>query len=169
MMNSKIRLRSGFKTRGFVHLRSQSKQSGASLIEILIAVLILSFGLLGMAALQTRALQGNQSSLQRSQAVMLNNSILDAMRIDRENAKGGSYTITDVCGPAGIGGGTTLAANNLRGWLTAARDNMAGSDASPVCGTVSCTINYVCTVKLRWDDSKVGGLSDQSVTVIAKL
>jgi type IV pilus assembly protein PilV len=168
MMDSKIRLCSGIKTRGFVHRHRLPTQTGASLIEILIAVLILSFGLLGMAALQTRALQGNQSSLQRSQAVMLNNSVLDAMRIDRENAKGGNYTITNVCGPAGISG-TTLAKNNLRDWLTAARDNMAGSDASPVCGTVSCTINYVCTVKLKWDDSKVGGLSDQSVTAIAKL
>lgn len=144
-------------------------QQGVSLIEILIAVLILSFGLLGMAALQTRALQGNQSSLQRSQAVMLNNSMLDAMRIDRANAQAGLYNITRVCGPAGLGSGTSLADNNRRLWLTAARDNMAGSDASPVCGTISCSINSLCTVQLEWDDSKAGGLSDQTVSISGKL
>jgi type IV pilus assembly protein PilV len=152
-----------------VQFKGKRLESGVSLIEILIAVLILSFGLLGMAALQTRALQGNQSSLQRSQAVMLNNSIVDAMRIDRENAKGGFYNTTDVCGPAGIGSGTTLAENNLRDWLTAARDNMAGSDSSPVCGTVTCDVNFVCTAKLKWDDSKAGGLPEQSASITGKL
>lgn len=145
------------------------RQRGATLIEILVAVLILSFGLLGMAALQTRALQGNQSSLNRSQAVMLNNSMLDAMRIDRESAKGGNYNLNDVCGPDGVGSGTTLADNNRRDWLTAARDNMAGSDGSPVCGTISCTVNFVCTVTLKWDDTKAGGLADQVLTIEGKL
>jgi type IV pilus assembly protein PilV len=144
-------------------------QKGVSLIEILVAVLVLSFGLLGMAALQTRALQGNQSSLQRSQAVMLNNSILDAMRIDRESAKGGSYNTSDVCGPAGIGAGTSLPDNNRRDWLTEARNNMGGSDESPVCGTITCNINYLCTVSLKWDDSKSGGLTTQTLTIEGKL
>jgi type IV pilus assembly protein PilV len=144
-------------------------QKGVSLIEILVAVLVLSFGLLGMAALQTRALQGNQSSLQRSQAVMLNNSILDAMRIDRENAKGGSYNTNRVCGPAGIGSGTSLPDNNRRDWLTAARDNMAGTDEHPVCGTIACDINFLCRVTLEWDDSKAGGLPDQTLTIEGRL
>jgi type IV pilus assembly protein PilV len=142
-------------------------QKGVSLIEILVAVLILSFGLLGIAALQTRALQGNQSSMQRSQAVMLNNSIIDAMRIDRENAKSGAYNISNVCGPTGIGAGSTLAKNNLRAWLTAADDTMAGS--SPPCGTISCDVNFVCSAKLSWDDTKAGGLSDQSVVITGRL
>ena len=144
------------------------KQRGATLIEILVAVLVLSFGLLGMAALQTRAVQGNQSSLQRSQAVMLNNSIMDAMRIDRESAKGGSYQTANVCGPSGISG-TSLANNNLRDWLTAAQNNMTGAGGTAPCGTVSCTVNYVCTVSLSWDDSKAGGLPTQTLTIEGKL
>lgn len=151
-----------------MHLARSQRQRGATLIEILVAVLILSFGMLGMAALQTRALQGNQSSLQRSQAVMLCNYMLDAMRIDRANAQGGFYNISNVGGPSGISG-TTLAKNNLRSWLTAARDNMNGSDASPVYGTVDCTTAFVCTVQLKWDDSKSGGLADQVITVQARI
>jgi type IV pilus assembly protein PilV len=152
-----------------IHFGSPHSQRGASLIEILVAVLILSFGLLGIAALQTRALQGNQSSLQRSQAVMLNNSMLDAMRIDRENAKLGTYNIAETCSPAGIGASSTLENNNRRDWLTAARDNMGGSASTPVCGTINCSTSYVCVVSLKWDDSRSGGLTTQTLTIEGKL
>ena len=64
---------------------------GATLIEILVALLILSLGLLGMAGLQARAVKGNHSAMQRTQAVMMSYYILDAMRVDRANAKAGNY------------------------------------------------------------------------------
>jgi type IV pilus assembly protein PilV len=134
--------------------KSASRQHGATLIEILVAVLILSFGLLGMAALQTRALQGNQSSVQRSQAIMLSHYLMDAMRVDRESAKGGEYNIGFVCGPDGISG-STLAKNNLRDWLGTAETSLGA--------------NYLCTVRLRWDDSKAGGLADQTIEVQSKV
>jgi type IV pilus assembly protein PilV len=146
----------------------QKKQSGATIIEILVAVLILSFGLLGMAALQTRALQGNQSSFQRSQAIMLANYMMDAMRIDRENARGGSYDINNVCGAAGISG-VTLAKNNLREWLDTSANNLGGNAESPVCGSVVCNVNYSCTVTIQWDDSKIGGLTNQRIVITSTI
>ena len=54
------RIRQGF--RGPRHV------AGVGMIEVLIAIVILAFGLLGIAALQMTALRGSQSSLQRSQA-----------------------------------------------------------------------------------------------------
>ena len=41
-----------------------------SLIEVLVAVLIMGIGLLGIAAMQTVALRNGQSSLERTQAVI---------------------------------------------------------------------------------------------------
>jgi type IV pilus assembly protein PilV len=147
------------------YCKKQSFQRGATMIEILVAVLILSFGLLGMAALQTRALQGNQSSIQRSQAIMLANYMMDAMRIDSASARSGTYNITNVCGPSGVSG-STLSSNNIRDWLTTAQENIAGSaGASPVCGSINCTTALQCTVRITWDDSKSGGLADQSVQI----
>ncbi|TVQ74653.1 MAG: type IV pilus modification protein PilV, partial [Oceanospirillales bacterium] len=65
----------------FIH-----KQNGVSLIEILIALVVLSIGLLGMAALQTRTLSLNHSAYQRTQAVNLSYDIVDRMRSNRRAA-----------------------------------------------------------------------------------
>ena len=45
----------------------RARMRGTSLIEILVAVVVLSTGLLGMVALQAKALRNNQSSLERSE------------------------------------------------------------------------------------------------------
>ena len=50
--------------------RLPTGQQGMSLLEVLIAVLVLAIGLLGIAALQATALRNSQSSLERNQAVM---------------------------------------------------------------------------------------------------
>jgi type IV pilus assembly protein PilV len=140
-------------------LRQSTLQTGATLIEVLVSVLILSLGLLGMAALQTRALQGNQSSVQRSQAIMLGQYMMDAMRVDRESAKGGTYNIGFTCNPDDISG-TTLVKNNQRAWLDSLQKNM-GADTVNTCGSINCA-SYICTVKIKWDDSKAKGLANQT-------
>ncbi len=143
----------------------RDNQHGATLVEILVAVVILSFGLLGIAAMQTRALQGNQSSLQRSQAIIVNNSLLDAMRIDRANVTSSKYEIASVCGASGVSD-PGLAGANLRDWLSTATQSVGPTS----CGTVKCDAGtFVCSVTLEWDDSKAGGLAGQKVTITTKL
>ena len=56
------------------------QQAGFTLIEVLIAVLLLSVGLLGLAGLQTASLRNNGSALLRSQATTIAYDILDQMR-----------------------------------------------------------------------------------------
>ncbi|HLE93281.1 MAG TPA: type IV pilus modification protein PilV, partial [Sulfuricaulis sp.] len=53
---------------------------GFSLIEVLVALLVLSIGLLGLAALQTTSLQYNTGSYFRTQATFLAYDIIDRMR-----------------------------------------------------------------------------------------
>ncbi len=64
-------------------LPSPQCQRGMSLIEVLIAVLVLSIGLLGLGALQGLALQSGQLSTQRSQATALAYRITDEYRAYR--------------------------------------------------------------------------------------
>ena len=58
----------------------KGKQGGFSLIEVLVALFILSIGLLGLAALQTTGLKFNHQSYQRTQATMLSYDIIDRIR-----------------------------------------------------------------------------------------
>ena len=61
-------------------MASIRKTRGFSLLEVLIALLIFSFGLMGLAALQSFSVKNNQSSSFRSQATALAYMIIDNMR-----------------------------------------------------------------------------------------
>ncbi len=59
--------------------RRQQTQQGLTLIEVLIALIVLSIGLLSIATLQLRSLQYSQSSFERSIAVMQANDLVERM------------------------------------------------------------------------------------------
>jgi type IV pilus assembly protein PilV len=64
----------------------RATQGGFSLIEIMVAVFVLSIGLLGMAALMATSLRNNQSADHRSQAVNLAYDAIEMIRSNKSNA-----------------------------------------------------------------------------------
>lgn len=74
-------------------MTDQRKQRGFSLLEVLIATVVLSIGLLGLASLQTASLKNNNGALQRSQATIMAYDILDAMRANQKKVEIGDYDI----------------------------------------------------------------------------
>ncbi|GAA4330309.1 type IV pilus modification protein PilV [Variovorax defluvii] len=60
--------------------------SGFALIEVMIALLVLSFGLLGMVGLQARALQNNREARYQSIAVSLAQELAEMMRGNKDVA-----------------------------------------------------------------------------------
>src|SRR5690242_3246099 len=90
-------------------------QKGVGLIEVMIAVLILSIGFLGIAALQAVSLSTNNSAMARSLATVDSYSILDIMRADFSNAAGGAYngTVKASSCPAA---GSSLSSSQLNLW-----------------------------------------------------
>ncbi|HET8763670.1 MAG TPA: type IV pilus modification protein PilV [Rhodanobacter sp.] len=88
--------------------RGMAAQRGVGMIEVLVAVLVLSIGFVGIAALQARSLSTNNSAMARSMATVDSYSILDAMRADLANAVANSYDGT-VVGDACPAAGTALA------------------------------------------------------------
>ena len=64
-----------------------TKSRGFSLLEILVAVLILAIGLLGMAGLQLVATRSVQESFQRSQAILLMQDMVDRINVNRKSAR----------------------------------------------------------------------------------
>lgn len=61
-------------------------QRGFSMIEVLVTLVILAFGLLGFALLQTMNLRYTQSANHRTQATNLAYDLLDQMRANRLSA-----------------------------------------------------------------------------------
>jgi type IV pilus assembly protein PilV len=146
------------------HKRART-QAGVSLIEILVAILVLSIGLLGMAGLQARALKGNNSALQRTQAVMLSYYVLDAMRLDKANATAGNYNMAKTCTvPTDT---STFMATAKKEWLQSLKTNLG--NVAETCGAISCQASGVCTVDVYWDDSRAGGSSTQTVQTVSRL
>lgn len=87
------------------HAAFGARSRGLSLIEVLIAVLVLGLGLLGLAALQATNLRLTQSSNARTVATNLASMLLDDIRDNRLIAVGyvGSYrasSVADTCSAA---------------------------------------------------------------------
>lgn len=72
---------------------SPEKTSGFSLIEVLIAVVVLSFGLLGMGLLQTMSMRSGQTANHRTQATNLAYEIIDMIRANKSEI--GNYNTID--------------------------------------------------------------------------
>ena len=70
-----------------------TSQHGFTLLEVLIAVVILSVGLLGLAALQATSLKSNHASLTRSQIAILSYDMVDRMRANMPAVRLGDYDL----------------------------------------------------------------------------
>jgi len=121
-------------------------QRGIGIIEVLVAVLVLSVGLLGLAGLQMRTLRNSSSSMERNIAVMETHAIADAMRADRTKAINGDFDLAVADDPPG---GTTFAEVVLASWRTNIANGL-GDDAK---GGVDCN-GALCTITIQWNDSR---------------
>lgn len=138
---------------GFRHPR---RLAGVGLIEVLIAIVILAFGLLGIAALQMATLRKSQSSLERSQASVQTYAILDAMRANRDAARIGEYNLsTMTCAPPT---GDTLARKDLANWIASLKQSLGSS----ACGKIVCG-NEECEISVQWSDERARGQGEESL------
>ncbi len=137
--------------------------SGVSLIEALVALLVLSIGLLGLANLQLTAIRNAHSAHMRSQASILAQDILDRMRANRANAT--AYAITlSATAPTG----STVSDQDLADWLKALATNLPQGD-----GAISVAVGgntTTVTVTIQWDDSRgLDGSTTQTWTYSTEL
>ncbi len=149
-----------------------NKNAGFTLIEVLIAMVVLAVGLLGLAGLQATSLRNNQSAYNRSQATQLSYDLADRMRANADIAGLATYTtISPIAATAKANCLTTtgcipaeMAENDLFEW----NRNLVATTALPLglplgVGTIAkayttspSTGVYVYTITITWDDDRNG-------------
>jgi type IV pilus assembly protein PilV len=123
-------------------------QQGATLIEVLVAVVVLSIGLLGLAGLQATSVQSNYSAFYRSQATLLAYNLGDRMRANRT---AGLASASDASFPASSNSNAvtgTQAQKDKAEWL-----NNLALQLPDGTGMIEKT-GPTLTISVRWTDNR---------------
>ena len=75
----------------YARSRSAGRQSGVGIIEVLIALVVVSLGVLGMASLQLTGMKHSSSGYNRSMAVLFAENMASRMRSNAEGVKDQDY------------------------------------------------------------------------------
>lgn len=131
---------------------------GATLVEVLIAVVVLAIGLLGYAALQSTSLQAVHSAQSRSQATWLAYDIADRLRACK--AEQGSGAMVGACSTAETADWQALVADMLPSG-TGEVDILASTTASVRDFDGDRDLVYLeILVTVEWNDSR-GNITDE--------
>lgn len=167
-----------------LRLRHGRRQAGFTLIEVLVSTLVLTVGLLGIAAMQMVSFQTNQSAYMRSQATFLAQDILDRIRANRDGYRNTTaYDLIDTTNTAAIDAspgckdGTAgcspvqMAREDVREWVQHFENIDEVDDFRPVLlngsGRVVRGTGNTFTVTVSWDERDYdldGNLTRETVT-----
>lgn len=151
------------------HSLRHASHAGFSLIEVLVALFVLSIGLLGLAALQTTGLKLNHESYGRTQAILQAYDVIDRMRANKsENgavnsaynnvALGTKPTITTDCSSASCTG-SELAQYDINKWNTANASLLANGKGAICKGNFSTDLSScnatgsIYRIAITWKES----------------
>ncbi len=127
--------------------RTLDSQQGVSLIEVLVAVVILSIGLLGLAGLQAGGMRVGQGAMYRGLAAQYAYDMADRMRANMAAAKAGSYSLSlGATYPVTLSG--TAVTNDVNDWMTRMRTVLPAAD-----GSIAVSGN-TATITVQWDDRR---------------
>jgi type IV pilus assembly protein PilV len=133
------------------------KESGFSMVEVLVALVVLAIGLLGIAALYLNSLQSGRTAIYRTQAITLAADLADRIRMNRSaQASYGSLfadaeAVVGSCSTTGGCSDADLASTDLANWKAEVADQLPGGQgqvAVVMPAAAGEPTTYVVTV--RW-------------------
>lgn len=139
-------------------MKKDKRQSGFTMLEVLVAIVVLSFGLLGLAGLQADGLRNNTSAYLRTQANLMAYDMLDRMRANLQGVENGNYD--DLMGsaptdPACISSGCSIsqmAQHDAYEWSQRLSEILPDGQGR----VIGSGIGSVFTITVMWDDRRTG-------------
>jgi type IV pilus assembly protein PilV len=143
----------------------KNRVRGLTLLEVLIALFILSIGLLGMAGLQLTGLRENQNAHFKTEAVLLAQDMADRMRSNPKGVADGRYNNIDSteatynkpseCATTDANCGEYIAKLDAYEWLNTGIATAIPNQLPLGEGQVANS-NGVFTITVMWDDDRQG-------------
>lgn len=147
------------------------KNHGFTLLETLIALVVLSVGMLGIASLHVEGLRNGRSAALRTKAIALATDMAEKMRANRGGAISGNYVSgagdlgsNNNCADDLVGGATvvctpaTMAAHDLWLWKRKLVNAQTGLPGNPTAAIISDgAASPTLTVTIFWREN---GLDD---------
>ena len=147
----------------------RAAQGGFTLLEVLIAIVILAFGLLGFALLQTANIRFVQSANYRTQATNLAYDLTEQMRSNRHQSAWytnatfapGTVSATDTACTRPVSNAVTIEQNISRWQCQVVKAMGANAGATVV------MVNGAATVSITWADDRWDASNPDSPTTFA--
>lgn len=129
------------------------QQQGTTMLEVLVTIVILAFGMLGLAGLQSKIFVAEMESYQRAQAVLLMNDMVERIKANRGAAstyvlEAGTTLGTGDAQEADCSGATAGAARDQCEWSNALKGAAETSGANKVGGMIGA-LGCVTLVQAR--------------------
>ena len=162
-----------------VDMLKSSKQKGMTLLEVLVTLVIVAFGLLGIASMLMYSSKANNSSYTKQQAVQTAYDIFDRIRANSQVAISGNYNVsnigsngypTSVSTPSAMCNSSIctpvqLAAYDTWHWLSKDVSRLPNGSGSVTTALSGIAGNTIVTVTVQWDDSPAQANLGSSSTV----
>ena len=138
---------------------SRTGQAGFTVVEVMVALVIFTVSLLGLAGLQASSLRNNQFAYLNTVATQLAYDMGERIRANRERAIAGDYNVDNINGSiitpsvdcySGSCGAADIAVTDAYEWLTAIEENLPSGKGQVVAN------GNLFTVTVLWDQERNG-------------
>lgn len=141
--------------------KRRTTQAGMTLIEVLVTLVLISVGLLGVAALQLTTMKSNQEAYVRSQASVLADYILDRIRANQRGFLNNEYNAIAF---NGTGTAATTSGNDLARWQAEIDRLLPGGNANAAGSIARTAGTNIVTVTIQWSERADRVLNDAAAT-----